>query len=85
MVQKNHLFESVDSTNKLLDSYEAQIQELMRSETEEQKENEHMLSCIDPSLSDGDSNMDFAKVRIVYERVQTLLNELKMEIQAKVT
>ena len=44
-----------------------------------------MLSCIDPSLSDGDSNMDFAKVRIVYERVQTLLNELKMEIQAKVT
>ena len=53
------LFDSVESTNKLLDTYESQIQELMRSETEETKENEHMLSSIHPSLADGESNMDF--------------------------
>lgn len=59
MVQKNMLFDSVESTNKLLDTYESQIQELMRSETEETKENERMLSSIHPSLADGESDMDF--------------------------
>ena len=52
----------------------------MRSETEETKENERMLSTIHPNLADGESNMDFEKLRSVYDKVQGMLNVLKMEI-----